>query len=235
MVEALILAGGLGTRLRSAVPDRPKPMALVAGRPFLEYLVSSLRRGGIQTIVLAIGHQADQVRRHFGDGARWELSIRYSQENEPLGTGGAIKLAGSVLTGDRFLVLNGDSFLQLDYGDLLHYHDAKRGLVTVAVTQVADRVRYGAVDLADGGAIHAVSAPGVARGAGWVHGGVCVVSRGLLDQIAPNRPVSLETDVLPRLVGRGLYGYPASAGYFIDIGTPASYREAQASLPERAQ
>ena len=210
-------------------------MAPVAGRPFLEYLVSSLRRGGIETIVLAIGHQADQVRRHFGDGARWELSIRYSQEDAPLGTGGAVKLAGSVLTGDRFLVLNGDSLLQLDYGDLLNYHDAKGGLVTVAVTRVADRARYGAVDLDVAGAIRRFSAPGVATGAGWVHGGVCVVSRSLLDQIAPNRAVSLETDVLPRLVGRGLYGYPVGDRYFIDIGTPASYRDAQSSLPGRVQ
>ena len=210
-------------------------MAPVAGKPFLEYLVSSLRRGGVETIVLAIGHQADQVRRHFGDGARWQLSIRYSQEDAPLGTGGAVKLAGSVLTGDRFLVLNGDSLLQLDYGDLLNYHDAKGGLVTVAVTRVTDRARYGAVDLDVGGAISRFSAPGAATGAGWVHGGVCVVSRWLLDQIAPNRPVSLESDVLPRLVGHGLYGYPAGDGYFIDIGTPASYREAQSSLPERAQ
>ena len=235
MVEALILAGGLGTRLQSAVPDRPKPMALVGGRPFLEYLVSSLRHGGIQTIVLAVGHQADQVRRHFGDGARWGLAIRYSEEQTPLGTGGAVKLAGSVLTGDRFLILNGDSFLELDYGDLLHYHAAKRGLVTVALTRVADRARYGAVDLDESGAIIAFSPPGVATGGGWVHGGVCVVSRSLLDQIAPNHLVSLETEVLPRLVGHGLYGYPAGDGYFIDIGTPASYRDAQSSLPMRAQ
>ena len=233
MVEALILAGGLGTRLRSAVPDRPKPMALVAGRPFLEYVVSSLRRGGVQTIVLAVGHQADKVQRHFGDGARWEVSIRYSQEDAPLGTGGAVKLAGSVLTGDRFLLLNGDSFLELDYGELVRYHAAKRGLVTVAVTRVADRARYGAVDLDGGGAIIAFSPPRVAKGAGWVNGGVYVVSRGVLDQIAPTRPVSLETEVLPHLVGRGLYGYPAADRYFIDIGTPASYRDAQSSLPER--
>src|SRR5205809_80627 len=182
-------------------------MALVAGRPFLEYLVSSLRHGGIQTIVLAVGHQADQVRRHFGDGARWGLAIRYSEEQTPLGTGGAVKLAGSVLTGDRFLILNGDSFLELDYGDLLHYHAAKRGLVTVALTRVADRARYGAVDLDESGAIIAFSPPGVATGGGWVQGGGGVVSPAQLDRTPPNSLVAPEPGVSACLVGQARNGH----------------------------
>ena len=112
-MKALILAGGLGTRLRSVVADQPKPMAPTAGKPFLQYLVEWLRDQGFDDLVLCVGHRADQVRAHFGDGRRWGVQVAYAVERTPLGTAGALKNAGEHVTGTT-LVLNGDSYLEVD-------------------------------------------------------------------------------------------------------------------------
>ena len=116
-MQAIILAGGLGTRLRSVVSDRPKPMALVEGKPFLEYVLQGLKKSGIDDIIFAVGYKGGMVEEYFGDGSRFGIRARYAYEEELLGTAGAIKNAGKYVTDEQFFVLNGDTFYQMDFGE----------------------------------------------------------------------------------------------------------------------
>jgi UTP-glucose-1-phosphate uridylyltransferase len=144
--QALVLCGGLGTRLREAVPDRPKAMAPIRGKPFLEILLRSLKRRGVGDVVLATGHLGNQIEDYFEDGRCWDLAIRYSREPEPLGTGGAVKLAEPLLR-DRFLILNGDTFVDFDPAALEARMDAADASLVLALRRVDDASRYGAVDV----------------------------------------------------------------------------------------
>jgi mannose-1-phosphate guanylyltransferase len=221
-VHAVILAGGLGTRLRRLVRDLPKPMVDIAGRPFLEYLLLQLRAEGFDRAVLCTGHMGGIVRDYFGTGERLGLSIGYSEEPEPLGTGGALRLAEPLLQGDRWLVLNGDSFLDTSFRQLVEVHASSGALATLALVEVDDPQRYGSVSLGSGTEIGAFVEKGAAGGPALINGGVYVLERQVLELIPPGRQVSLEREVFPRLVGRGLHGVQV-AGTFIDIGVPDDY------------
>jgi NDP-sugar pyrophosphorylase family protein len=221
-VEAVILVGGLGTRLKPVLDDRPKPMAPVAGRPFLEYLVLQLRKHGIDEIVFAAGHGADVIERHFGVGKELRVSIRHMREEEPRGTGGALKLAEPLLRGPDFVALNGDSFFDVDLGALLGQHRRSGARATVALTRVKDASRFGRVDLGRDATIVGFAEKDPAGGPGLINAGVYTFQRDVLASIPADRPVSLERDVLPRLIGEGLYGVELP-GWFIDIGIPGDY------------
>lgn len=229
-MEALILAGGLGTRLQGVLPDRPKPMAPVAGRPFLEYLVLQLRRAGVGRVVLSTGHLGDQIAAHFGDGAALGVRIVYSHESRPAGTGGAVKLAERHLEGDRFLVMNGDSFVAADLSTVIAAHEARAALATMALTRVADASRYGLVELDERGRVTRFVEKGAAAAGtpGLINSGIYVLSRALLDRIPePGPPTSLERDVFPELIGRGGEGEFLGVeleGFFKDIGVPDDYK-----------
>jgi NDP-sugar pyrophosphorylase family protein len=220
----VILAGGLGTRLQGVVSDRPKSMALVGGRPFLELLILALKEQGLSRFVLATGHRGDQIEAHFGhhDGAG--ASITCSQEPEPLGTGGALRLARRHLKASRVLVLNGDSYCRLDTAALLRTHVEAGAAITLQLARVDDRGRYGTV-LVDAGGVVTSFGEKSQKGPGWVSAGVYLVQRAVLDALPPQVPMSIETDLIPRYVRRGLHalGIP---GPFIDIGTPDAYRAA---------
>jgi NDP-sugar pyrophosphorylase family protein len=236
-IPAVILAGGFGTRLRSVVSDRPKSMATIDGRPFLEYLLTWLRDYGIRNVVLCVGFGAEKILEHFGKGTDFDVCLRYSHEAEALGTAGALKQAGGYLNDGRFLALNGDSALGVDLAALLAEHYRHQVIGTVALAQSKEPGRFGRVDRDPSGMISCFAekqAPAPqALSQHWISGGVYVFEREVLDLIpqAPP-PVSLETDLMPTLIGHGLYGYP-SEGYFIDIGVPDDYRRAQEELPRR--
>jgi CTP:molybdopterin cytidylyltransferase MocA len=145
---AFLLVGGLGTRLQSVLPSTPKPLARVGNMPFLELLVLQLRSQGIRRIVMCTGHLASQIEQEFGDGHKWDVAINYSQELQPLGTAGAVKLAeGYVKQASDFLVMNGDSFLELDLREFIQFHREHGGLVSLAVRKVPDAARYGTVHM----------------------------------------------------------------------------------------
>ena len=148
-MHAIILAGGLGTRLRPALADVPKPMALVHGRPFLEYLLLQLRRAGYSQVVLCVGYRAEAIEAHFGDGHTLGMELCYSLEPEPLGTGGALKLAEGLLVGDSWLVLNGDSFFGIGLSELIDAHRASAAVATLALRREPEAGRYGSVVLED--------------------------------------------------------------------------------------
>lgn len=226
-MQAVILAGGAGSRLRSVVSDRPKAMAAFGNRPFLEYQVESLRRAGITDFVLCVGYLHEHIEAHFGDGRRWGVRVRYAVDNEPLGTGGALRLAATLLA-STFLLINGDSYLELQVDAFLRFHSRRRAadprcVGTVALTRVADVAAYGAVSL-DADQRLVEFGEKSRHGAGWVNAGVYVLERSCIAALPARIPLSLEREGLPAVLAAGLhvYGYTA-AGFFVDIGTPAGH------------
>ncbi len=224
-MQAAILAGGFGTRLRKAIGGMPKSMAPIAGRPFLEHQLLHLKANGFTEAVLLVGYLSDMIVDHFGDGSSLGLKVIYSKEDRPLGTGGALKNAEHLLE-DSFLLLNGDTFLDADYRDLVRFHFDKAAIATIALVDAGDKSRYGSVALRKDGGIEAFSEKKEA-GPGLINGGVYVVNKDILSFIPPGRQVSLEGEVIPKLVGAGkpVFGLVIE-GYFVDIGTPESYRSA---------
>ena len=224
--KALLLVGGLGTRLRTLVPSVPKPLAQIGDRPFLELLVRQLQTQGIRRLVLCTGYLADQIESEFGDGRDLGVTIEYSREAQPLGTGGAVKLAQAYLEGAaEFLVMNGDSFLELDLSELLRFHRTHRGLATMAVIAVENAARYGTVRVASNHQITEFCEKTASDSPGLINAGAYVFSRALLECI-PDGPVSLEKDIFPNILDRGVYA-AEQRGLFIDIGTPVDYARAQ--------
>jgi mannose-1-phosphate guanylyltransferase len=222
-MQAVILAGGLGTRLRAVSGDVPKPMVPVRGKPFLEYQLRWLQTFGIRDIVLCVGYRAEMVRDYFGDGARWGLQLRYAVEPEPRGTAGALKFAEAVLD-ETFFVLNGDTYARANYDALRHFHFANAAALTIAVTQREDTRASGSV-VVENERVVAFREKDVSAPALWINAGVYVVQRDVLQYVAPAQNVSLEQDTFPFLVSQNIRvcAFPFH-DYFIDIGTPENYR-----------
>jgi NDP-sugar pyrophosphorylase family protein len=235
-IPVVILVGGLGTRLRSVLPSAPKPLAPVGGTPFLELLVLQLRSQGVRRIVMCTGYLADQINERFGDGRKWGVAIGYSNEPHPLGTAGAVKFAEAYLEQDaEFLVMNGDSFLEVDLRQLISFHRNHGGLMTMAVRRIAEAARYGTVEVNKDGRVIRFAEKTAARIPGIINGGVYVFNHDVLRQITEG-PVSFERDVFPHLLEQGVYALELH-GMFIDIGTPEDYARAQelyGSLAEAA-
>lgn len=224
-VDGIILAGGQGTRLRSVVSDRPKVVALVNGKPFLARLLEQLRQAGVRSVVLSTGYMADLVESTIGetyDGIR----IRYSREQQPLGTAGGVRHALGQTTSDPILVLNGDSFCEVDLEQVCKFHRAQRARATIVLAQVEDTTRFGRVETDSAGAVTGFEEKGAAASAGWINAGVYCLSREVAQAIPVAQACSLEREIFPRLIGTGLFGFKAGRE-FLDIGTPRSYEEAQ--------
>jgi mannose-1-phosphate guanylyltransferase len=226
-VQALILAGGEGTRLRPLTSSVPKPVVPLAGRPFISYMIEWLRRHGVDEAILSCGFMADAVRAVLGDGDRLGVRLRYVEEPRPLGTGGALKLAEDLLE-DRFLMVNGDQLTDLDLTAQLRQHERTGARATLALIAVADPSAYGLVrrrdDLSVSGFLEKPNADEIDTN--LVNAGVYVLDRSVLGEMAPaGSRISIERDVFPRLVDHGLFGYEAS-GYWMDIGTPKRYLQA---------
>lgn len=227
-MQAILLAGGLGTRLRSVVNDRPKPMALVDGKPFMAYVVQELSRYKITDIIFAVGYKGSLVEEYFQDGSSFRLpggghlTAKYAYEEELLGTAGAIKNAGRLVTEDTFFVLNADTFYQIDYGRLVRLQRQQGLDMALVLRQVPDVSRYGEAVLRDG-YLTAFNEKTTEARPGTINGGVYRMSRELLDEI-PEGKVSLENEMIPRWMakGRRLGGF-VNDGYFIDIGVPEDY------------
>lgn len=224
--KALILVGGLGTRLRSVVASTPKPLASVGDRPFLELLVRQLRHQGIRNLVLCTGYLAEEIEQEFGNGGKWDVTIQYSKEPSAMGTAGAVKFAGPHLRDvSDFLVMNGDSFMEIDFQSLLDFHHRSGGIASMAVLRMKNEMRYGTVQITSSGQVTGFAEKGVADSDGLVNAGIYVFNRKIFDYI-PEGPVSLEKDVFPKLLGQGVYASKQD-GVFIDIGTPEDYVRAQ--------
>lgn len=222
---AIILAGGLGTRLRSAVRDRPKVLAETCGRPFLSRLLDQLAAAGMGRAVLCTGYLGEQVEAAFG-GTYGGLRLVYSRETAPLGTAGALRAALPLVSCDPLLVMNGDSYYQLDLAAFWACHQARPARATMALARVPDTRRFGRVSVDEDGRVLAFEEKGVGGGPGWINAGVYVLGRDLLRTIPAQGAVSLERQCFPSWIGGGLYAYPGE-GAFLDIGTPESYAAAE--------
>jgi D-glycero-alpha-D-manno-heptose 1-phosphate guanylyltransferase len=223
-ITAAILAGGLGTRLRSVVADRPKVLAEVRGRPFLSFLLDQLSTAGLHSVVLCTGYRGEQICQAIGDRYR-DLRLSYSREMRPLGTAGALRLALPCLPSDPVLVMNGDSFCSADLAAFWNFHCCRRAEASILLTRVSRAQRYGGVDVDNNDAVIEFAEKRADGGAGWINAGIYLLSRQVLLSIPEDQPVSLEYDVFPSLVGRGLYGCK-SGGRFLDIGIPDDFASA---------
>jgi NDP-sugar pyrophosphorylase family protein len=225
---AVVLVGGQGTRLRSVVADRPKPLAPIRGRPFLDHLVAWLQAGGVGEIALAAGYRSDALAAWVeGHPARATLSL--SVEAEPLGTGGAVRAVAETLGAERLLVLNGDSFVRCDLSDFLAFDRDRGGAFSLVAPRVADVARYGAIEAAADGRITGFREKGGA-GPGIINGGIYAIDARLIQRL-PAGPSSLERDGITQWLADGGYAFTGDFP-FIDIGTPESFQLAQEWFPE---
>ncbi len=221
-MQAVLLAGGLGTRLRSVVSDRPKPMALIEDKPFMEYVVLELKKHGVTDIIFAVGYKGSMVEEYFQDGSRWGIHVSYAYEEELLGTAGAIKNAGRQVTEDHFLALNADTFYQIDYSRLTALSRERALDMALVLRMVPDVSRYGQALIEDG-LLTAFDEKTDEKRPGTINGGVYLMKRSLLDAI-PAGKVSLEHDMIPKWLSEGKkLGGIINDGYFIDIGIPEDY------------
>jgi mannose-1-phosphate guanylyltransferase len=236
-VQAIVLVGGEGTRLRPLTEVVPKPALTLVDRPLLAYTIEWLAGHGVEEVILACGFLPDVLRDALaGEEDRAGVSIRYLVEPEPRGTGGAIRFAADELgdgLGETFLALNGDLLTDLDLTALLRAHRDGGGTATIGLHPVEDSSTYGLVSTGEGGEVvefleksgHAIP--------GAINAGAYVLERGVLDRIPPDETVSIELDVFPRLIGNGLRAVPLD-GYWIDIGTPERYLQASWDILEGA-
>ncbi len=224
-VDAVILAGGLGTRVRSVIPGRPKVLAEILGRPFLTYLFDQLATAGISEVLLCTGYLGELIERRFGN-SYGRLCLRYSLEANRQGTAGALRLAVPLIKAETVLVLNGDSFCQADLGSFWAWHCARRSQGTLLLAEVADTRRYGHVIVGEDGAVVRFAEKESEGGPGLINAGIYLLTRSLLLSIPSTGLVSLEEEMFPAWTGRGLYGYQ-NKGPFLDIGTPDAFASAE--------
>lgn len=237
-----MLAGGQGTRLRPLTYATPKPLLPIANRPFLEHQLAWLAGFGVDEVVLSIGYQPDAFTRHFsGEEAVAGLRLRYAVEPEPLGTAGAIRFAAGVaggpgggdLLGQRVVVCNGDVLTHLDLAALLWFHEERGADATISLTRVDDPSAFGVVPTDEGGRVLGFvekPPPGEAP-TDWINAGTYVLEPGVIQGIPAGRNTSIERETFPGMLerGQGLYAV-GSVGYWLDIGTPAKYLEANLDM-----
>jgi mannose-1-phosphate guanylyltransferase len=233
-MQAIVLVGGEGTRLRPLTETVPKPALTLVDRPFLAYMVEWLAGHGVDEVVLACGFLPDVLREALGEGEHAGARLRYVAEPSPLGTAGGIRFAAEQLgdgLGDRFLALNGDVLTDLDLGALLEHHEDRDAVGTLALYPVEDSSAYGLVRTGEGGEVLEFSEKTGEQVPGEVNAGAYVLERSVLDLIPPGEAVSIERDVFPRLVDKGLHGLRLE-GYWMDIGTPERYLAASWDILE---
>lgn len=228
MNEAIVLAGGLGTRLRSEVPDLPKCMAPVAGRPFIDHVIDHYLDSGVHSLIFALGYMHETVLDHLATS--WSsLDYKYCIEEEPLGTGGAILLASHKIEGEVFTVLNGDTLFKIDALAQLAFHKAKNAAITIAAKPMQHFDRYGTVTIDDEGLIQAFEEKKYCT-SGLINGGVYTVNKDWLHRLQLAVKHSFEKDVLEAYVNSGQIYAMVCNDYFIDIGIPEDFKKANLDL-----
>lgn len=220
-MEAIILAGGFGTRLSHIMPDLPKPMAPINGRPFLEYILDYLCRNDINSVVLAVGYKAEIIKKHFGNKYK-KIDIVYSTEHIALGTGGAIKKALGDCKEDNIFVINGDTYFDVDLAKMLDFHINAKSNISIAIKSMDDFDRFGSVIVEDN--IIKRFEEKKHKMEGKINGGIYIINKKIMSNMK-KKVFSFENDILES----GLYKLYAfeSEGYFIDIGIPKDYTKAQ--------
>jgi D-glycero-alpha-D-manno-heptose 1-phosphate guanylyltransferase len=227
--EAIILAGGFGTRLREAVPDLPKPMAPIADKPFLAWQLDYLMQLGVSRFILSVGYKAQIIRDYFGDEYQG-AAIAYAEEREPLGTGGAIQYALTKATSERVFILNGDTLCATDLGQLRALSVNNPDAVGIVVKHVDNAGRYGAIAFDETTRLVIRFGEKSSSDPGYINAGVYDVPAKLFDDLTTTKPFSFESNVIQYLVGNSLYAQIAD-DFFIDIGIKKDFLNAQTLIP----
>lgn len=222
-IDVVILCGGLGTRLQPVINDRPKPMAEIDDRPFLDLLINYVAGYGFKRFILCVGFMKDVIKNYYGKGTGF-TEIVFSEEQSPLGTAGALKNSEDKIKSEIFLVLNGDSVCFLDLHDFLQFHLSREALLTLALSEIKSKVDYGQVVLDDSGLVISFKEKEAGK-SNLVNAGVYLFSKSLLSYIPANKNCSLEYDIFPDMVEKNFFGYVTDKK-FTDIGTPERYNNA---------
>lgn len=233
-MQAVILVGGAGTRLRPLTSTVPKPVVSLVDRPMMVYMLEWLRGHGIDDVIMSCGFKATKVREVLGDGAQLGIRLRFVEEPDPRGTAGALKFAEDLLDG-RFLMLNGDVLTDIDLTAQIAQHERTGATGTLALVPVPDPSSYGLVTLREDGAVAEFlekPSPDTVLATNLISAGAYVLERSVLDLIAPDKNVSIEREVWPALVDHGLYGFVDDDAYWIDVGTPERYLQATFDILE---
>ena len=229
VTEAVILAGGLGTRLKSITADLPKPLAAINGRPFLNFVLDHLIQCNVQHIVLSVGYQHEKIQKEYGSTYK-SLSISYAVEERPLGTGGALKLAMKSITSDNFFMLNGDTLFDIQLQSLAAFHQEDEATVTLAAKGVKDAGRYGTIEADEKGYVLQFREKTTAR-EGLINGGVYCINTAVQQFFPPQEKFSFEKDVLEQMTGSKQLKMMLFDDYFIDIGIPEDYERFKENHP----
>ncbi len=225
--EAVVLAGGLGTRLQGEIPDLPKCLAPISGQPFIDFVINYLLRQRIEKVVFSLGYKADLITYHLEQYWR-ELDYEYTIENTPLGTGGGLRMAVSCISGDTFFVVNGDTLFDVNLSKMEESHVNHDHFVTIALKPMNNYNRYGSVELNESNIVaFNEKRPTVA---GLINGGVYLIEKQVLSNYNVGHAFSFEKEVLEPLSCEGKIGGVISDGYFIDIGVPEDYKRAIVEL-----
>lgn len=233
-MQAVILIGGMGTRLRELYPDLPKALVPILGQPFLHWQLKWLAQGGINHVHLAAGYKAEAVAEWIGSGFTApsdQFRVALSTEPQPLGTAGALKFVESRIRRDPFLVLNGDSLIpDLNFQALEEKHEqVSKAWATIAVAQIEESGRYGTVDFDDKGWVTAFREK-AERAAGWINGGVYLMTRQALSLIQPDQPCSIETDLFPGMAAERRLIVYRTRSRMLDMGTPEGIKAMEGFL-----
>lgn len=231
-MKAIVLAGGLGTRLSQVTNEVPKPLATVGARPFLEYVLDYLRRQGIEEAILAVSYRWKQIQSHFGNTYRG-FPLRYSVEEKPLGTGGAIMQAMQLCRDSTAVVVNGDTLFEVDLNAMANSHGSAGAQLTIALAHVSDCSRYGSVVMSDDGDIVEFGEKSE-DGQGWINGGIYMMQRSLFDELPVTGRFSFEHDLVEPNIGRIQPHAFKSDAYFIDMGIPEDYERAQMEVGNKS-
>ena len=223
VIDAVILCGGLGTRLRPISGELPKVLMPFAGRPFIDILIESLLPFGIKRFILCVGYRRDRIREHFRDK---DYEVEFSEETEPLGTGGALKNARPYITSSPFLLLNGDSLCPIDLHLFYDFHMRKGGILSLVLARPLSENSYGVVEVDQENRILAFREKAEAQRGSFINAGIYIAEYGIFDLMPAATRFSLETDLIPAILPYGCHGFATDADV-IDIGTPERYVHAQ--------
>ena len=223
--NVIILCGGLGTRVREVVADRPKAMALINDRPFLEYQIAWLKSKGVSEIILAVGFKSDQIEDYFGDGKNCGINIKYSFEDSPLGTGSNFERDETYKIW-HCLVMNGDSFLDVDIDSLENFYFLQKAHLCMTCHIVDKADRFGVVEFDHHNRLLGFSEKQILDSSAWINSGIYMLNRSIFDGFNPNDQFSFETDVLSKILRQNCYVFKCWDKSFIDIGTPESFKAA---------
>jgi D-glycero-alpha-D-manno-heptose 1-phosphate guanylyltransferase len=227
MKEAIILAGGMGTRLQKVVSDVPKPMAQVSGKPFLYHILKWLEKYSIEKVIVSAGYKADVIIKYFGDSFD-RISIVYAVEEKPLGTGGAVKFALGQISGNETLILNGDTWFPIDLDRFCSSHEETESIFSIALKRMKNFSRYGSVEC-EGNTIIRFNEKKMCSD-GFINGGIYLADRQFIELRLLPEVFSLEKDLLEKVVGSGIIKCQIFDDSFIDIGIPEDYRKAQSVI-----